>query len=113
MDTDIRMFLKSLYTDSSNLKFYLADHPAKRTCDMCGKAYFMNGQTIPRIIIRKKILLTDILAKDSYANPDFCEHCTNRILDFMQRFRKLRYSISNPANNNYQLSKDELRLINK
>lgn len=61
----------------------------------------MNGEKIPRIIVRKKFIISDIQAKDMYANPDYCEFCVNRVLDFMQRLRKLRFSISNPAQNNY------------
>lgn len=71
---------------------------SQRTCDKCGREYFLNSREIPRITINKKIDLDDLNSKDFTATPDFCEHCTNLIIDFMQTKNRLRFKI----NNNYQ-----------
>lgn len=83
--------------------------PLERTCDRCRKPYILNGQQIPRIIIKKKVVLNDLTAKDSYANPDLCSNCVIQILTFMKI--NLKFSLGNNQNN-YLLTKEEQEIIN-
>lgn len=94
------------------MQYYKKD-PLERKCDKCGKHYSLNSVEIPRIIIRRKLILNDLNAKDSYANPDFCFNCTTQILNFLQSFTPLRFSGQNNQNNNLYLSKEDNEILSQ
>lgn len=89
----------------------LVESDYQRTCDKCGKVYILNSEQIPRIIIKKKMMLSDLVAKDSYANPDFCADCVAKILLFLQTKNVLRFSLKNEQQNNTFFSNEENRIL--
>ena len=91
----------------------MAGSESVRTCDLCLKEYQLNSENIPRIIIRQKVVLNDLSAKDSYANPDFCQVCMSYILHILQKKTPLRYSVRNEMINNTYFTKQDNDLLRK
>ena len=65
--------------------------PWQRICDLCGNEYEMNNKEIPRIIVKKKIDISDLVSKDVYANPDYCDLCIRIILRLLQKKTSLSF----------------------
>lgn len=78
---------------------------------MCGASYMLNNETIPRIIVKRKIVLGELSAKDSFANPDLCSLCVLSVLTLLQKRTKLRFSLENYQKTNYLLTKEENEII--
>lgn len=54
----------------------------------------MNAREIPRLYISKKIDIDDLTSKDFIASPDFCSLCMMQIIRFIERKKKLSFSVN-------------------
>lgn len=65
----------------------------RRICDMCNQPYDLNNRQVPRIMVIKKINLSDIESKDFVAEPDYCDICILVIMKMLQRKNTLRFKL--------------------